>query len=224
MFKINNKYSNFLTILLIITIVCILGFVIFLGIKVYQKYKTDKDAIKAISQFDENTKTKTETNENTDANIIDLENVINSNNTKNKTTRKYYKDHIMLGYIEIKKTNIKYPILETATSKALEIAVAITYPTTNIQFNKPGNVVIAGHNYKNGQFFSNNKKLTTGDKIYITDGAGTKMVYTIYEIFDTTPEDASFYNRDTEGKPEITLSTCSDDGKTRLIIKAKAEI
>lgn len=130
----------------------------------------------------------------------------------------------MLGYIEIKKTDIKYPILEKATSKALEIAVAVIYPSTDVKLNLPGNVVIQGHNFKNGQFFSNNKKLTTGDKIYITDETGKKLGYTIYEIFSTTPEDASFYNRDTAGATEITLSTCSDDGNTRLIIKAKAEI
>jgi LPXTG-site transpeptidase (sortase) family protein len=129
----------------------------------------------------------------------------------------------MLGYIEIKKTDIKYPILESATSKALEVAVAVAYPTTNVKLNQPGNIIIHGHNYRNNQFFSNNDKLKIGDTIYITDEQGNKIIYSIYEIFSTTPEDTTFYNRDTKGLPEITLSTCSDDGKTRLIIKAKAE-
>ena len=65
--------------------------------------------------------------------------------------------------------------------------------------------------------------LIIGDKIYITDNDGKKVTYTIYNKFETTPEDTSFYQRDTSGKPEVTLSTCTDDSKARLIILAKAE-
>lgn len=223
MFNINNKYSNFLTILLVTSIIIIFGFLAFLGIKAWQKYKTNQDAIKAISQFDEmvnETNNTVETNTNT----IQLDNTLIPTNTIATANRKYYKDYPMLGYIEIKTINVKYPILEKATSKALESAVAVSYPSTDVKLNEPGNVVIVGHNYRNGLFFSNNKKLALNDKIYITDDTGRKMVYNIYNIFSTTPEDASFYNRDTQGVPEITLSTCSDDGKTRLIIEAKAEI
>ena len=49
------------------------------------------------------------------------------------------------------------------------------------------------------------------------------MTYTIYNKFETTPEDTSFYQRDTGGKAEVTLSTCTDDSSARLIICAKAE-
>ena len=69
----------------------------------------------------------------------------------------------------------------------------------------------------------NNKKLNIGDKIYITDTTGTKLTYTIYNKFETTPEDTSFYQRDTDGKAEVTLSTCTDDSSARLIIEARAE-
>ena len=41
--------------------------------------------------------------------------------------------------------------------------------------------------------------------------------------FDTTNTDTSFYNRDTNGKKEITLSTCTDDSARRLIIEARAD-
>ena len=78
-------------------------------------------------------------------------------------------------------------------------------------------------NYRNDLFFSNNKKLSNGDKIYITDLNGTKLSYTIYNIFQTEENDTSFYNRDTDGAKEITLSTCTDDTSARLIVEAKAE-
>ena len=89
--------------------------------------------------------------------------------------------------------------------------------------NKPGNTVIIGHNYRNGLFFSNNKKLQNGDKVYIKDETGTTLTYTIYNKYETTPEDTSYMNRDTGGKAEISLSTCNDDSSKRLIIWAKAD-
>ena len=126
-----------------------------------------------------------------------------------------------MGTIEIPKTDVKYPVLEKVTKKSIEVAVAILYGTG---LNQPGNTVIIGHNYRNGLFFSNNKKLENGDKIYITDNSGTKVAYTIYNKFQTTPEDTSFYQRDTDGKPEVTLSTCTDDSKERIIIEARADV
>lgn len=218
-----NRYGNFLTVLLVIAILVIIGFIVFLGVQSYKKYKLSRDSIQAISEFENYI--NTQTNEiSQDRNTIDITNEIISNtNQTTVKTKKYYKDFIMLGYIEIKKTNVKYPILEKETTKSLETSVAVRYPTTNIRLNQPGNIVIVGHNYRNGTFFSNNKKLSTGDKIYITDDTGNTLAYIIYQIFSTTPEDASFYNRDTNGAIEITLSTCSDDGNTRLIIQARAD-
>ena len=128
----------------------------------------------------------------------------------------------MIGYIELEKTNIEYPILLDVSPGALETSVGVMYPS-NPTLNQPGNVVIIGHNYRNGLFFSNNKKLSIGDKIYVTDNDGNKIEYTIYNKFETTPEDTSFYQRDTAGKPELTLSTCTDDSKARLIIFARPE-
>ena len=126
----------------------------------------------------------------------------------------------MLGTMEIPATKFKYPVLEKVTKKSIETAVAFQW---GAGLNQPGNSVIIGHNYRNGMFFSNNKKLKNGDKIYITDNSGKKLTYTIYDKFETSDTDTSFYQRDTEGKAEITLSTCTDDSKARLIILAKAE-
>ena len=114
----------------------------------------------------------------------------------------------------------KYPVLEKVTKGSIESAVAILYGPG---LNKEGNTVIVGHNYRNGQFFSNNKKLANGDKVYITDTDGNKLSYTIYNKFETTAEDTTFYTRNTNGAREITLSTCTDDSKRRIIIFAKAD-
>ena len=62
-----------------------------------------------------------------------------------------------------------------------------------------------------------------GDKIYVTDNSKNKLTYTIYQKFETTPEDAEYMTRNTNGATEISLSTCTDDSKARLIIWAKAD-
>ena len=90
--------------------------------------------------------------------------------------------------------------------------------------NKPGNTLIIGHNYRNGQFFANNKNLSKGDKVYITDLSGKRLSYTIYDKFETTTEDTEFITRNTNGAREISLQTCTDDGSLRLIILAKCDL
>ena len=71
--------------------------------------------------------------------------------------------------------------------------------------------------------FSNVKKLENGNSIYITDLTGRKVKYVIYKIYRASGDDASYMTRNTNGKREISLSTCTDDSKARLIIWAKAD-
>ena len=85
-----------------------------------------------------------------------------------------------------------------------------------------GNIVIVGHNYRNGMFFSNLKKVSTGDKIRITDMKGQTLVYTVYEKYETTPEDVAYITRNVGDNIEITLVTCTDDSSARIIVKVKA--
>ena len=134
----------------------------------------------------------------------------------------YYKDYLMVGYIEIPKIGLKYPVLEHATVAALEESVAVMYPN-NPTLNVPGNVIIMGHNYRNKTLFSDVKKLSVGDKIIIEDLYEKRLSYVIYEMFETDPGDTTFMTRELYGGIEITLSTCTDDGASRLIVKAKAE-
>ena len=141
---------------------------------------------------------------------------------KNKVILEGYE---VIGTIEIPKTDVHYPILKEVNERTLEIAISQIY--TSSALNKPGNTVLYGQNYKNQLFFSRNDELQKGDTIYITDIDRNKIKYEIYDIFETSSTDTSFYLRtaeDTEGKCEITLSTCTDDARTtdnRLIILAR---
>ena len=229
-------YSKALTVILIIIIVAVIALLAYLGYDYYSRYRTNKDGEAYVDSLtegvivdeptvdvpvtevpiQENVNTSTEPNQTTETKTGE-ESVGGSSSTRK---RQMYKGFYTLGSIEIPKTNVKYPILEKVTKKSLETSVAVVWPE-NAELNKPGNIVIVGHNYRNGVFFSNNKKLSKGDKIYITDLDKKKIAYTIYKIFEASDTDTKFYNRDTKGKREITLSTCTDDSSARLIIQAR---
>lgn len=220
-----SKYSKVLTVILVIVIVAIVGLLGFLAFDFIQNYIISNDA----SQFVEDFKGQVNSEDNTavaDGNTTDdgtnpFDQIASENTTSGGTSeKKMYKGFEMLGTMEIPATNFSYPILAKVSPKSLETAVVFQW---GAGINQVGNSVIIGHNYRNGLFFSNNKKLNIGDKIYISDLNGTEVTYTIYDKFETTPEDTSFFQRDTAGKPEVTLSTCTDDSSARLIILARVE-
>ena len=218
-----SKYSKVLTVILVIVIIAVIGLLGFLGYEYYQNYIVTKDTSDFVDNFQGDASgdgNNTSDDNTTDIGENPLDKLNDPNGTKSSSGKPMYKGFGVVGTMEIPATNLKYPILEKVTRKSIETAVAFLYGTG---INQPGNSVIIGHNYRNGLFFSNNKKLNNGDKIYITDNTGKKLTYTIYNKFETTPEDTSFYQRDTGGKLEVTLSTCTDDSSARLIIFAKAE-
>lgn len=220
-----SKYSKLLTILLIVGIIVIIGVLSVTGFFIIKNGKLKQEAEDAVDHFqgqeneiEDNIDNNPITNEITP--IIGIENIVIDNNTLNTNTTNTYKGFPMVGTIEIPAINLKYPVLEDASKNAIEVAVGI-YDGPGL--NQIGNTTIAGHNYRDGRFFSNNKKLVEGDKVYITDTTGQKITYVIYKIYTTSPEDSSYLDRDTEGRREISLTTCTDDAKSRLIIWAKEQ-
>lgn len=135
-----------------------------------------------------------------------------------------YYNFPVVGFIEMPELKLNYTLLQTWRENAIDASLIVSYPdNAGYQVNKPGNIVIMGHNEKDGKFFSNLKDLSIGDNIIIEDLSGEKMLYTVYEIYETTPEDNSYVSRDTNSKTEITLVTDTDDGQKRLIVLARPE-
>lgn len=230
-----NGYSKTLTVILILIIIAVIALLTYLGYDYYSRYRTNKDGESYVDSFangitvdapigDTSTSIETPTDITTNTaeeNILtDITTDNNSSSASSTKKRPTYKGFYVLGTIEIPKTGIKYPVLDRVTKRSLETSVAVVWPE-DAELNTPGNVVISGHNYRNGMFFSNNKKLSKGDKIYITDLNKKRIAYTIYNIFETSDSDTKFYTRNTDGKREITLSTCTDDSLSRLIVEAR---
>ena len=214
-----SKYSKLLTVVLIIVIVAIVALLGFLGYDTYKKFATKKAASDAVDRFQNIITVKDDnniTNQDTVAPVINPEDMDQSSSG----SRTQYNGYNVVGTIEIPAIDLRYPVLEKATGTSIEYSVAIQYGPG---LNKVGNTVIVGHNYRDGSFFGSNSRLVLGDKIYITDETGTRIQYNIYNIYNTSPEDADYMTRETNGKREISLSTCTNNSKERLIIWAVEE-
>ena len=239
----NGKYGNLLTGLLVLAIIGVIGLLVFLGIDLFNKFNLDKEQIKGVEQFDSQVPDIEEPElpeysyiEETPSSNTSAANIVNpfdnmekpattagpkaTSNKKGVTYEHNGKKYLQVGTISIPKTGLNCAILDNAGKNELEIAVGVMY---GVGLNQVGNTVIAGHNYRNGTLFSKNKNIQVNDKINIKDINGRTVTYTVYNIFETQQEDTSYFNKDTEGKREITLYTCNDDSSRRLIIEARAD-
>lgn len=220
-----SKYSKVLTIILIVVIIAIVLLLGFLAFDYIQKYNTTKQASDFVENYQGDINSGNQNNDGEETENVTLnsttETPIESSGTSGSGTKKKYYNYSVVGTMKIPAINLEYPIVENVTGPALEKALVALYPSGD-NLNLPGNTVIIGHNYRNGTFFSNLKKLSNGSKIYVTDYRGKSLTYEVYNKFETSSTDTSFYSRDTNGLAELTLSTCTDaSNDQRTIIFAK---
>lgn len=148
----------------------------------------------------------------------------NNNEESESQIQLEYKGYKIAGMVKIPKINIEYPILEIGdidpeSAKAPMKLSIIKYWGENV--NDYGNLSIAGHNNKDGTMFGKTKKLQKGDIVELTDLYGQTIQYSIYDIFVTDPNDVSILLPKDELIREVTLITCTNGNKQRLILKAK---
>lgn len=247
---LNNKYGNILTMILIVLAVTIIGIIGYFAYDTLHTSKVNTNAQLALEEFqrattkvkkkksttnaDETSNTVSNTISNTTPSLSETMNLLTTEPTVTEPTedepqegtereepeKVYMEGYEVLGRLEIPKTKVDYPVLGKLTKKSLEIALALAYGPG---LNKEGNTIIYGHNYRNNSFFSNNKKLAKGDKVFVTDNYGDRVEYTIYNIYQTVQSDADYMKRETNGRREISLQTCTDNSAGRIIIWATAD-
>lgn len=218
---LNSKYNKILTVILVIVVVVIFALLGFWGYQTYKKYFLKKDIDTALEQFNQTITNSSKKNEFTGSepiNFTAIDNGVSNSSSGNSTSDVVtYEGFTVVGRMEIPEIDLDLPVLERATKNSLEKSIGVLMGPG---LNQVGNTIIVGHNYRNGTFFSRNNELENGDKIYITDTTGTRIEYTIYNIYTTSSEDSEYITRDTAGKREISLSTCTDDSRYRLVIWA----
>jgi len=158
--------------------------------------------------------------------IVAFSNIDFSNNEEESGSQIQleYKGYKVIGIVKIPKINLEYPILEIGNidpenaKTPMKLSI-IKYWGENV--NDYGNLSIAGHNNKDGTMFGRTKKLQKGDIVELTDLKGQTIQYSIYDIFVTDPNDVSILLPKDELVREVTLITCTNGNKERLILKAK---
>lgn len=152
-------------------------------------------------------------------NSIEKEN----DNIENKISNEFeYKEETInskrtnvIGILEIKSIGLKAPIVDGEEN--LDYVVAKYRSSAN--FGQAGNVILAGHNNMKGSIFKNLYKVKIGDIIEIkTDNNIYK--YKLTERVIVNPSDSSLLTKNISEK-EITLITCINRAKERLILKGK---
>lgn len=126
-------------------------------------------------------------------------------------------EYSVVGVVNIPKINCKYPIIAETTDKLLKVSVCKFWGANP---NEVGNLCIVGHNYKNSKFFSKVPSLVVGDIVEITDLSGKTLKYEAYDIYTVDPSDTRCTSQLTQGKKEVTLITCTNDTKQRVIVKS----
>lgn len=124
----------------------------------------------------------------------------------------------VIGIIKIPKINIEYPILEKTDKTSLKLSITKFWGN---QINQIGNVVLAGHNNLNNKFFGKIDKLQEGDIIELTDKQRVTIKYEIFKTYVVDPNDISPILTQKENAREVTLITCTNGNKERLVVKAR---
>ena len=231
----NNKSNNYkkvfsIPLMAIILPALILILLIVLSFNIYAKTNTTVESNEEQTSFAKNTSIIDDNTTNENAEEIQ-ENILEKQSTNKNTATKEIlytanngETYNIIGKLNIPSLNIEYPILSSTSNELLKISLTRywgAYP------NEVGNMVITGHNYKNGKFFSNLQKIQIGDIVKITDTSGQTLNYSVYDTNIIDPYDNSCTSQLTDGHTEITLITCYyENGNAhatkRFVVKARA--
>lgn len=209
--KNNNKKLLIYKILLVLLLILAVIVIVLIVKKHKERQFYEEENKKVLQEFKEAIMV------NDSENVIDVENI--SENQKETVIE--FEGHNVIGIIKIPKINLEYPILEETTKATLKIAISRYWGK---DINSFGNVSLAGHNNYDGTMFGKNKNLEIGDTIELTDLLNNTIEYEIYDIFSTDPNDVSILKTTNSEIREVTLITCTNGRKERLIIKAHEKI
>ncbi|WP_415287752.1 class D sortase [Clostridium perfringens] len=191
---------------------CLIGIILITTSLAFQ-YKSKKikndliESYKINSEESKNEDNKREQNiDNGNSNIQVNKKINSSVNTKNEN---------IIGILKISSINLEAPIMLGEENLNYVVAKYRNSPS----FGESGNVILAGHNNMKGSIFRSLHKLKIGTIVEIqSDNKIYKYKITTREIVE--PNNPSLLSQDLS-KKEITLITCTNRAKQRLILKGE---
>ena len=130
-----------------------------------------------------------------------------------------YLNYDVIAKLEIPKIQLETNVLKNYTIEGMKVCSSKFYGP---EPNEIGNFCIAGHNTKRENMFNHLIDLEKRDELYLTDNNNGKIGYTIYNIYRVKPQNTSPIGQETNGNKIVTLITCVNYSKSRLIVQAIA--
>lgn len=128
-----------------------------------------------------------------------------------------YLNYEVIAKLEIPKINLETNVLKNYTTEGMKVCSSKFFGP---EPNEIGNFCIAGHNSRKENMFNHLIDLEKGDELYLTDNNNGKIGYTIYNIYRVKPQNISPIGQETNGNKIVTLITCVNYSKSRLIVQA----
>lgn len=144
--------------------------------------------------------------------------IIEKQNNENKYVTQSGQSYTTEAVLNIPSLGINYPVLSETSEELLKISLNKFWGPSP---NEVGNYCIVGHNYKNKKMFGKLSEIKNGDVVELTDNSGKTVKYTVYNKYVVEPDDVSCTSQLTNGNKEVTLITCTNYGKQRLVVKAR---
>ena len=188
-----NKICN---IILVILVIAFISIVLNIGIK-YTKHRSNEEQLQDV--------------------VKEFKSELNTSDEETKEIKLEYNGYNVVGIINIPKLGIEFPILDITNDDSMKVSVT-KFWGNNV--NDIGNFTIVGHNNLDGTMFSNTKKLKIGDEIVLTDLSGKTLKYRIFDKYIIEPNDVSCTESVNKDQREVTLITCTNGRRNRIVIKA----
>ena len=189
------KIYKIIFCILIISIILVIGLILIKNMQSNENEKKNQEMVEVFSSVDDTQKQNLELN-----------------------------GYKIIGLIKIPAIDLEYPILEMDVSNPEEAKEPMRLAIIKYwggDVNGYGNLSLAGHNNYNGTMFGKTKNLKIGDVVELTDLDDQTVQYQIYDIFKTDPNDVTILETKDEAIREVTLITCTNGNRERLILKAK---
>ena len=139
-------------------------------------------------------------------------------NAKLNTVFNSKENDIYFGKLSIEKINLDYFVYNNCSEELLKL---LPCKYSGPKLGDDGNICILGHNYLDGNFFSNIDKLEVNDEIVI-EGFDDKIYkYKVYEKLEINKSNIEeIVNSKRQGRV-LTLCTCTLDKNIRFLIRAE---
>lgn len=196
--------KKILDIALIIIGIIIIVTIVLIAIKYAGNAKNEKEMTNVVEQI-----------KNTNLELPNNVENIEENDTITEIEIDGYK---VLGIIRIPKIELEYPILNETNKISMKKSITKFWGPN---LNSVGNLTLAGHNNKDGTMFGKVKKLEIGDIIEIEDLYKNIVQYKIFDMYVIDPNDVSCVESVDANSKEVTLITCTNGNRNRLITKAR---